>query len=134
MNALFVLLCTLISVSHQVNFLQMIKDLEDAVDNDAKECYNTLHINREKFDRWLKMDILPEDRQLKCFLNCIFTSLRTIDDSGTSLTRNMTKYLEVDEEKQNYIMNLCEKLKGDDRCDKVFDMVNCLRSVLKLEV
>ncbi|KAF5292998.1 hypothetical protein FQA39_LY13767 [Lamprigera yunnana] len=130
MKALVAFVCiTLISVSQQLNLHQMIDDLVDIVDEDAKECYNIFHLNHEKFDEWLQHDILSEDRLFKCFLSCVFTHLKVIDESGTSLTTNLKKYLEVDEAKQDYIFNLCKNLTGNDDCEKTFNMT---RMILKM--
>ncbi|KAF5292994.1 hypothetical protein FQA39_LY13763 [Lamprigera yunnana] len=130
MKIVFVLLCALACVSHQLNMTTMIEDFEDVIDKNAKECYSIFHLNREQLDEMVKHEALPNDNNLKCYLLCIFVHLDIFDESGTLLTENLKKYMEFDIEQRDIVFNACRVLQGSNGCEKAFNMIICVRNKL----
>ncbi|KAF5291280.1 hypothetical protein FQA39_LY03431 [Lamprigera yunnana] len=112
-------------VSRQLNVDKAIADFEDVVDKEAKECYSEFHVNRQQLDSMLKMRELPNDRNIKCYMACLFSHLDMVDESFNQLTENSKKYLEVNETLADLVYNKCKDLKGEDNCEKVFNWANC---------
>ncbi|KAF5291286.1 hypothetical protein FQA39_LY03437 [Lamprigera yunnana] len=113
------------------NFDKAIVDFEDVVDKEAKECYNEFHFNRQQLESMLKMVDLPNDRNLKCYLACLYIHINIVDESFNRLTENAKQYYEVDKPTADLIYNKCKDLKGEDNCEKAFTMTNCVREYLK---
>ncbi|KAF5291289.1 hypothetical protein FQA39_LY03440 [Lamprigera yunnana] len=125
------LVCGFIGVSYQMNFEKALTDFEDVVDKEAKECYAEFHLDRQQLDRLLKMEVIPNDRNLKCYMACLYSHLDIVDESFTVLRENAKKYFEVDEASANAIFDKCKNLKGADNCEKAYSSSNCVRDIIK---
>ncbi|KAF5292989.1 hypothetical protein FQA39_LY13758 [Lamprigera yunnana] len=132
MKVLLLIVCVCIGVSRQNNFEKATDDFEDVLDKKAKECNDKFHFNRQQLDSMLKIaGDLPNDRNSKCYLTCLYIHLNIVDKSFTTLTDDVKIYLEVDEATAEIIYNKCKGLKGEDNCDKVFNAVNCIHNMLR---
>ncbi|KAF5292991.1 hypothetical protein FQA39_LY13760 [Lamprigera yunnana] len=131
MKVLLLIVCICIGVSQQINFDKVIDDFEDVIDKEAKECYDEFKLNRTQLDSMVKMENLPNDRNLKCYIACILIHVNIVDESFNVLTENAKKYYELDEPSADLIYNKCRVLKGEDNCEKAFTASNCVRENLK---
>ncbi|KAF5291288.1 hypothetical protein FQA39_LY03439 [Lamprigera yunnana] len=131
MKVLLLIVWVFIGVSQQMNFDNILDDFEDAIDKEAKECYNEFHLNRQQLDTMIKIKDLPNDRNLKCYLSCVYIHLNMVDESFDRLAENVKKYFEVDEPTTDLVFNKCKDLKGEDNCEKSFTMTNCVRENLR---
>ncbi|KAF5292988.1 hypothetical protein FQA39_LY13757 [Lamprigera yunnana] len=113
------------------NFEKAVDDLEDVVEKEAKECYGEFHFNRQQLDSMLKMRDLPNDRNLKCYLACLFIHLNTVDESFNGFTESIKKYWELDEQTTDLVYNKCKDFKGEDNCEKSYNAANCVLEMLK---
>ncbi|KAF5291285.1 hypothetical protein FQA39_LY03436 [Lamprigera yunnana] len=63
-----------------MNFDKVIVDFENVVDKETKECYDEFKFNRQQLDGMLKLEDLPNDRNLKCYLACLHIHLNIVDN------------------------------------------------------
>ncbi|KAF5301387.1 hypothetical protein FQA39_LY10785 [Lamprigera yunnana] len=118
-------------IDFALNFDKVIDDFEDAVDKKVKERYHKFHLNRQQLDSILKEKDLLNDRNLKCYLACLYIHINIVNKSFNRLTENAKKYYEADKSTADLIYNKCKDLKGEDNCDKVFNAANCARQILR---
>ncbi|KAF5292990.1 hypothetical protein FQA39_LY13759 [Lamprigera yunnana] len=131
MKILLLFVCVCIGASQQMNFDKIIDDLEDAIDKGSKECYDEFKLSRQQLDSMFKMKDLPNSRDLKCDLACIYIHLNFVDGSFTMLTDKVKRYSGVDEATAEIVYNKCKNLKGEDNCEKAFNSANCIREELR---
>ncbi|KAF5297545.1 hypothetical protein FQR65_LT09976 [Abscondita terminalis] len=128
MNAVLVITFALFGVSHQLNFQKIVTDFEDAIKEEVKDCYAEFKLDRNTINA--KLLELPNDRDFKCFFNCVFTHLNIFDQNGNIVEDKLRKYLDVDQELEDKIYNNCKDIQGADGCEKFFNMVVCARKYL----
>ncbi|KAF5297542.1 hypothetical protein FQR65_LT09973 [Abscondita terminalis] len=114
-----------------VNFHKLINDFEDKIDKEAKNCYKEFNMNRASLDEKLQSLELPNERNLKCFMNCVITHLNIFDKNGMIALEKLRKYLDIDKETQDKIYTNCKDIQGADDCEKFFEMSVCIRSYFK---
>ncbi|KAF5285606.1 hypothetical protein FQA39_LY16575 [Lamprigera yunnana] len=109
-----------------------VKDFEDIIDREAKDCYKENNINRAQLDSMLKDGNFPDDRSFKCFFLCVTTHLNVTDDKGNINEQSFRKYAIVDNQKMiDEIYNSCKGKKGTDPCDTVYQEGLCANNISK---
>ncbi|KAF5285610.1 hypothetical protein FQA39_LY16579 [Lamprigera yunnana] len=127
MKVIVIVICALIGISHQINVPKIINDFESALGNDTEDCFKTFNFNRPQLDVILNQKTLPtNDKNFKCFLNCILLHLGIADDSGRMNKDIVQKYLETDEATATRVYDACKDSKGDNNCERIFQSINCV--------
>ncbi|KAF5272424.1 hypothetical protein FQA39_LY07892 [Lamprigera yunnana] len=102
-----------------------------AIDENARDCYKENNLTRKQLDELISSLRLPNDRSIKCFFDCVLTHLNIVDKLGNLVEDNFKAYLFVDDDGlKNQIYNACKDFKGDDECERIYNVSECVRKNL----
>ncbi|KAF5272422.1 hypothetical protein FQA39_LY07890 [Lamprigera yunnana] len=119
------------AISQQFDFKKICAEFEGTIDENARDCYKENNLTRKQLDDALALSRLPNDRSIKCFLNCVMTHLDMVDESGNLVEDNFKKYLYVHNDvMEDQIYKACKDLEGDDGCEKMYNIAECLVEIL----
>ncbi|KAK4885647.1 hypothetical protein RN001_001918 [Aquatica leii] len=128
MKTVLLITCALFGLSHQLNFDKILKDFEDTVDSQARDCYGEFSSNRASLDAQLKLPEFPDDKNFKCFFDCVLSHLNFFDKSGALVEASLKKYVDKDADK---IYAACKDVSEPDGCDKFLGIAKCIRGKIK---
>ncbi|KAK4885648.1 hypothetical protein RN001_001919 [Aquatica leii] len=126
MKTVLLITCALFGLSHQLNFDKILKDFEDTIDAQARDCYGEFSSNRASLDAQLKLPELPDDKNFKCFFDCVLSHLNFFDKSGALVEASLKKYVDKDADK---IYTACKDVSEPDGCDKFLGIAKCIQVI-----
>ncbi|KAF5272423.1 hypothetical protein FQA39_LY07891 [Lamprigera yunnana] len=127
MKAVILIFCAFIAISLQLDFKKFIADFEDAMYKNARDCYKENNLTRKQLDDALALSRLPNDRSIKCFLDCAANHLNVVDQLGNLVEDNFKAYLYVvDDGLKDQIYKECKDLKGEGECEKIYNISECV--------
>ncbi|KAF5305203.1 hypothetical protein FQA39_LY09291 [Lamprigera yunnana] len=130
MNILILLVGVIIGLSQQLDIDKVVKDFEEIVDAEAKDCYKENSLTRDQLDNNLKKREFPNDKSFKCFFLCVATHLNITDDSGNYNEQIFKKYLLVESDSlKDRIYKSCKDIKGIDACDTIYLVGMCATGI-----
>ncbi|KAK4885847.1 hypothetical protein RN001_002118 [Aquatica leii] len=61
--------------------------------SNAEECFKEIHVSKEMVETFFKDGVFTDDKNLKCFINCLQLKLKVINEDGVANVDEMKKVL-----------------------------------------
>ncbi|KAK4885848.1 hypothetical protein RN001_002119 [Aquatica leii] len=95
------------------------------------ECYKEIHVGKELVEALLHNDVFNEDKNLKCFLSCLYIKSKVMNADGQVNIEELKKILlplAHDKNKMTTLIEKCAKIKEADNCETSFKITKCLKT------
>lgn len=92
--------------------------------NFVEPCVKESNANPAAVEKLIRNSEFSDDKNLKCFIKCLYTKAGVMSDDGKFSAEELKKTLEDGDSPD--VINKCKDLKGSDNCDTAFLVSKCI--------
>ncbi|KAF5297534.1 hypothetical protein FQR65_LT09965 [Abscondita terminalis] len=96
--------------------------------SEIDECVKEIKIDRGIVESFYKDGVPNPDKNLKCFLHCLYVKIKILNENGdvnVDEMKNVVLPLAKDKTKAMALIEECSKIKEDDKCETAFAIEEC---------